>query len=254
MRPDQDRTPSGAASPTASSPNATPGHPGPLTPAGAVPPTSGEDPPRHDGQLQVALSAAPAIAILRSSTASRFAEVTRTLHESGVGVVELTLTTPGALDALREMATDAPDTLHLGIGSVTTAVEVELSVEAGARYVVSPAVVPEVVAEARRLEVAVLPGAFTPTEVLTAWRLGASMVKLFPAGSGGPSHLSAVRAPLPQVPLVPTGGVGIEEAAAYLRAGAVAVGLGTPLLGDACEGGGLAALRERAERLLGALG
>lgn len=205
--------------------------------------------PEQPDPLREALTAAPAIAILRSASATRFAEVTHTLHQGGVNVVELTLTTPGALDALRELAADAPPALQLGVGSVTSAAEAELAVAAGARYLVSPAVVPEVIAEARRLEVPVLPGAFTPTEILTAWRAGASMVKLFPAGTGGPAHLRAVRAPLPQVPLVPTGGVGIAEAADYLRAGASAVGLGTPLLGDACEGGALSALRERTERL-----
>ena len=205
--------------------------------------------PQRPDSLREALTTVPVIAILRSSAATRFAEVTHTLHQGGVNVVELTLTTTGALDALRELTADAPSPLHLGVGSVTSAAEVERAVAAGARYLVSPAVVPEVIAEARKLEVPVLPGAFTPTEILTAWRAGASMVKLFPAGTGGPAHLRAVRAPLPQVPLVPTGGVGIAEAADYLQAGAFAVGLGTPLLGDACEGGALSALRERTERL-----
>lgn len=205
--------------------------------------------PQRPDPLREALTAVPVIAILRSPSATRFAEVAHTLHQSGVHVVELTLTTTGALDALRELTADAPSALHLGVGSVTSAAEVERAVAAGARYLVSPAVVPEVIAEARKLEVPVLPGAFTPTEILTAWRAGASMVKLFPAGTGGPAHLRAVRAPLPQVPLVPTGGVGIAEAADYLQAGAFAVGLGTPLLGDACEGGALSALRERTERL-----
>ena len=103
--------------------------------------------------------------------------------------------------------------------------------------------------------VPVIPGALTPTEILQAWRAGASAVKVFPAAqAGGPAYLKAVRAPLPDIPLLPTGGIAVSEAAAYLRAGAIAVGVGNPLLGDAGEDGGdLAALRERADRLVRAV-
>lgn len=154
------------------------------------------------------------------------------------------------LDALREYAADAPPGLALGAGTVTTPAEALAAVEAGATYLITPTTSTEVIAEAVRLGVPVLPGAYTPTEILTAWRAGATMVKLFPAATGGPGYLRAVRAPLPHVPLVPTGGIGVTDAPAYLAAGAAALGIGGPLVGDACEGGSLAALGERVAALL----
>lgn len=211
-----------------------------------TPPTGPNEAARPaEPTLRTALGAVPVIAILRAGSARRFAEVTRTLCAAGVRAVEFTLTTPGALDALREYAPDAPRGTALGVGSVTTPAETEQAVAAGARYVISPATCPDVIAEARRLGVPVLPGALTPTEILTAWRAGAQLVKLFPASVGGPAYLRAVRAPLPGVPLVPTGGIGLDEARSYLDAGAAAIGMGGPLLADACESGSLQALAER---------
>ncbi|MDV5149663.1 bifunctional 4-hydroxy-2-oxoglutarate aldolase/2-dehydro-3-deoxy-phosphogluconate aldolase [Streptomyces sp. SBC-4] len=212
----------------------------------AAPPAPGA---AHEG-LRAALAAAPVIAILRSTSATRFAEVTDTLRASGVRAAEFTLTTPGVLDALREYAADAPPGLALGAGTVTTPAEAHAAVEAGATYLITPTTSTEVIAEAVRLDVPVLPGAYTPTEILTAWRAGATMVKLFPAATGGPEYLRAVRAPLPDIPLVPTGGIGAADAPAYLAAGAAALGVGSPLVGDACEGGSLAALAERAAAFL----
>jgi 2-dehydro-3-deoxyphosphogluconate aldolase/(4S)-4-hydroxy-2-oxoglutarate aldolase len=110
-----------------------------------------------------------------------------------------------------------------------------------------------VVEAARRLSVPVIPGALTPSEILATWESGVTAVKVFPAAPvGGPAYLAALRGPLPQVPLVPTGGIEIDDTRAYLDAGALAVGLGGPLVGDACQGGSLDALRERAERLVAA--
>ncbi|MFH8575297.1 bifunctional 4-hydroxy-2-oxoglutarate aldolase/2-dehydro-3-deoxy-phosphogluconate aldolase [Streptomyces zaomyceticus] len=219
------------------------------TPPEARTPPDGAPDAAPDG-LRAALAAAPVIAILRSTSATRFAEVTDTLLASGVRAVEFTLTTPGVLDALREYAADAPPGLALGAGTVTTPAEALAAVEAGATYLITPTTSTEVIAEAVRLGVPVLPGAYTPTEILTAWRAGATMVKLFPAATGGPGYLRAVRAPLPHVPLVPTGGIGVTDAPAYLAAGAAALGIGGPLVGDACEGGSLAALGERVAALL----
>ncbi|MEV4333562.1 bifunctional 4-hydroxy-2-oxoglutarate aldolase/2-dehydro-3-deoxy-phosphogluconate aldolase [Streptomyces sp. NPDC049597] len=203
--------------------------------------------------LSSALAAVPVVAILRSHSADRFPEVADTLRQTGVRAVEFTLTTPGVLDALRDYAQSLPDGLALGAGTVTTPREAEAAVAAGAEYLITPATSPEVVAAARQLGVPVLPGALTPTEVLTAWQAGAAMVKLFPASIGGPEYVRAIRAPLPDVPLVPTGGIRLEDAPAYLRAGATALGMGSPLVGDACEGGDLGALGDRAARLLGLL-
>ncbi|MEW2167329.1 bifunctional 4-hydroxy-2-oxoglutarate aldolase/2-dehydro-3-deoxy-phosphogluconate aldolase [Streptomyces sp. NPDC007084] len=200
--------------------------------------------PLHD-----ALAATPVVAILRSTSAASFPQVADALREEGVRAVEFTLTTPGALDAMREYAQNLPAGSVLGAGTVTSPRAAELAVAAGATYLITPGTTPDVIAEGTRLGVPVLAGAFTPTEILTAWQGGATMVKVFPASLGGPDYLRAVRAPLPDVPLVPTGGISLDAAPAYLAAGAKALGMGGPLVGDACSGGDLGALRERAARL-----
>ncbi|MGW6558524.1 bifunctional 4-hydroxy-2-oxoglutarate aldolase/2-dehydro-3-deoxy-phosphogluconate aldolase [Streptomyces hydrogenans] len=200
--------------------------------------------------LSSALAATPVIAILRAGSESRFPEVTQILGAEGVRAVEFTLTTPGALEALKELSQDRPGGLALGAGTVTTPRRAEEAVAAGATYLITPSYSPEVIAEAQRLDVPVLPGALTPTEILSAWQAGATMVKLFPGSIGGPAY---VRAPLPDVPLVPTGGISLEEPA-YLAAGATTLGMGGPLVGDACEGGSLTALRDRAALLVASVG
>ncbi|MGV9688427.1 bifunctional 4-hydroxy-2-oxoglutarate aldolase/2-dehydro-3-deoxy-phosphogluconate aldolase [Streptomyces sp. NPDC003444] len=197
-----------------------------------------------------ALTATPVIAILRSASPRRFPDVADVLHASGIRAVEFTLTTPGALDALREYAGGKPDGLALGAGTVITPADARRAVEAGATYLITPATCLDVVAEGRRLGVPVLPGACTTSEILSVWQAGATMVKLFPASVGGPEYVRAVRAPLGSIPLVPTGGISLDQAPAYLAAGAAALGMGGPLVGDACEGGSLEALRERADALL----
>ncbi|MBC6445714.1 bifunctional 4-hydroxy-2-oxoglutarate aldolase/2-dehydro-3-deoxy-phosphogluconate aldolase [Actinokineospora xionganensis] len=198
-------------------------------------------------RLDTALDLTPVIAILRASSAKHLVAVAETLREAGIRAAEFTLTTPGVYEALAGFAADG---MALGAGTVTTRHEARRAVEAGAGYLISPAVCLDVIAEARVLGVPVLPGAYTPTEVLTAWQAGAGLVKLFPAATGGVAHLKAIRAPLPDVELVPTGGIGLDDAAAYLDAGARAVGIGAPLVGDACETGDLGALRTRATALI----
>jgi 2-dehydro-3-deoxyphosphogluconate aldolase/(4S)-4-hydroxy-2-oxoglutarate aldolase len=194
------------------------------------------------------------VAILRAENAERADDVAAVLLENGIGSLELTLTTRGALEAVERLASKVPDGTDLGMGTVLTAAEVDRAVDAGARFVVSPAVVPEVIDAAVRHGIASYPGAFTPTEIYTAWSAGASAVKLFPGGALGPGYLKAVRAPLPDVPLIPTGGVDVEAVGAWLDAGAVAVGLGSPLIGDAlAPGGDLAALAARARAVSAAV-
>ncbi|WP_330253492.1 bifunctional 4-hydroxy-2-oxoglutarate aldolase/2-dehydro-3-deoxy-phosphogluconate aldolase [Nocardia sp. NBC_00565] len=192
----------------------------------------------------------PVIAILRADTATRFAEVTATLHEAGITAVEFTLNTPGALDAIRECSGFAHP---VGAGTVSTALDAARAVDAGAAYLITPTVCPEVIAEGRRLGVPVYCGAFTPTEIHSAWLAGATMVKVFPASVGGPGYVRAIRGPLPEIPLIPTGGIGLSDVRAYLDAGATALGMGAPLVGDACTGGDLDALRERAAAVRKAL-
>nr|WP_192757098.1 bifunctional 4-hydroxy-2-oxoglutarate aldolase/2-dehydro-3-deoxy-phosphogluconate aldolase [Actinopolymorpha pittospori] len=194
----------------------------------------------------------PAVAILRSSSAVRYAEVSDVLVDAGIRAVEFTFTAPDVAEAIRSYAARKPDGVALGAGTVVTAEQARQAVDAGATYLISPAVCLDVIEEGNRLGVPVLPGALTPTEILTAWRAGAAMVKVFPASAlGGPSYLKAVRGPLPDIPLVPTGGVDVANAGDYLAAGAVGVGVGSPLVGDACEpNGDLDALALRARTLV----
>ena len=202
--------------------------------------------------LQQAMKECPAVAILRSSSAVRYAEVSDVLVDAGIRAVEFTFTAPDVAEAIRSYAARKPDGVALGAGTVVTAEQARQAVDAGATYLISPAVCLDVIEEGNRLGVPVLPGALTPTEILTAWRAGAAMVKVFPASAlGGPSYLKAVRGPLPDIPLVPTGGVDVANAGDYLAAGAVGVGVGSPLVGDACEpDGDLDALALRARTLV----
>jgi 2-dehydro-3-deoxyphosphogluconate aldolase/(4S)-4-hydroxy-2-oxoglutarate aldolase len=193
------------------------------------------------------LAATRVVAILRAENADRAEAVVDVLVEAGVRSLELTLTTRGALEVVERLAKRVPSDVEIGVGTVLTAEEVDRSVDAGATFVVSPSVDQEVIAAALRRGVASYPGAFTPTEIVAAWKAGASAVKLFPAGSLGPGYLKAVRGPFPDIPVVPTGGVGADDIGPWLAAGALAVGMGGPLIGDALAADGdLDALAERA--------
>lgn len=189
------------------------------------------------------------VGIVRGGSGPAAVDTVRALFDAGVRLVEVSLSGAGALEALSLLAKEVPDGCWLGAGTVRTAADVVDVVDAGVTFVVSPALtesVPRAVAAA----MPVLAGALTPTEVETALSLGVDAVKLFPASLGGPEYLTALRQPYPEAPFVPVGGVGVEEAAAYLRAGAVAVGVGSPLVGDAASGGDLRALTERAKRFV----
>lgn len=207
--------------------------------------------PAH-ASLRAALASCRAIAILRAPSAERFPAILDVLAEAGVKAVELTFTTPGVLDAIAAYAARKPADVAVGAGTVLTAEQARQAVAAGATYLISPSVTLDVIAEAKRLGVPVIPGALTPTEIWQADAAGATMVKVFPAASlGGPSYLTALRGPLPNVALVPTGGVTIESVPDYLSAGASAVGLGSPLQGDAAApDGDLVALAQRARRVV----
>jgi 2-dehydro-3-deoxyphosphogluconate aldolase / (4S)-4-hydroxy-2-oxoglutarate aldolase len=200
------------------------------------------------------LAAVPVVAILRAADAGRFLEVGRVLYEGGVRAIEVALTSEGALAAFGRLREELPGDALLGVGTVRSAGDAERAVDAGAAYLVAPDLRPEMVGFAVGRGIPVVPGALTPTEVAAAWAAGATAVKVFPVSAvGGPGYVKAVRAPLPEVPLVPTGGVGIDDIGAYLAAGAAAVGLGSPLLGDAGDpGGDLGALADRARRAVAA--
>lgn len=180
---------------------------------------------------------------------SRLLHVAEALVEGGLCAVEVTMTVPNALQAMRRVAREV-DGVLLGAGSVLDAETARRAVEAGARYIVSP-VLDEAVIEAAHAEgAAVLPGAFSPTEVQRAYRLGAEFVKVFPAGMLGPAYLKALLAPLPHVKLVPTGGVSLDNAGTWIQAGARAVGVGSALLDrEAIAEGRYEQITENARRL-----
>jgi len=189
------------------------------------------------------------LVIIRGADPDAAIETSLVLLRSGIRFLEVSLVTADALGVIAEVTRSAPDGAVIGAGTVLTRDDVTRAAQAGARFMVTPAVT-ESVAESVALGIPVLAGAFTPTEVLTAMGLGATAVKLFPSALGGPAYLRALRDPLPDVPFVPVGGVDVVLAAEYLAIGAVAVGVGSPLVGDAVRGGALDALRARAAAFL----
>jgi 2-dehydro-3-deoxyphosphogluconate aldolase/(4S)-4-hydroxy-2-oxoglutarate aldolase len=198
----------------------------------------------------------PVVAILRARTADRFVAVSEVLYGAGFRCLEFTLTSHGALSALASVRAAFPDDLVLGVGTVRTVRHVHEAVEAGADFLVSQVFDPMLVAAGHAKSMPFFPGALTPTEIVRAWESGVPAVKVSPIGPvGGLEYFDQVRAPLPEIPLMPTGGVRLDEVDAYLRRGAVAVGLSGPLMGDALEDDGdLAALDERARGVIEAVG
>ncbi|HZN68703.1 MAG TPA: bifunctional 4-hydroxy-2-oxoglutarate aldolase/2-dehydro-3-deoxy-phosphogluconate aldolase [Tepidisphaeraceae bacterium] len=170
------------------------------------------------------------IAVLRLDSTRSLTAIARALLAGGVTNVEVTMTTPGALDGIRALAAEFGETLVPGVGTVLDVPTCEAAVAAGARYVVSPHFDPAVVSATKRLGGVSMPGAFTPTEMLRAWAGGADVVKVFPSAAVGPNYIRDVLAPLPHLRLMPTGGVDARNAADWIRAGAVCVGAGASLV------------------------
>lgn len=173
------------------------------------------------------------VAIVRDTDASadRLMRMGAELVRNGVSVVEFPLTNRAALEAIAGLNAELPGAA-VGVGTVLDREDLDRAVEAGAAFAVTPTVRDEVLERSRELGIPIIVGAFTPTEIATAWRGGATAVKVFPAGPVGVDYLRALRGPLPDVPFVPTGGVAVADAHRYLRAGAIAVGLGSDLIGD----------------------
>jgi 2-dehydro-3-deoxyphosphogluconate aldolase/(4S)-4-hydroxy-2-oxoglutarate aldolase len=174
------------------------------------------------------------IPVLRASSVELGHALVEAMMAGGVTVVEVTMTVPNALTLLRDLKQKHGDRLLLGSGTVTDAAQAEATIEAGAEFVVSPSLHPEVIAATKKLGKVSIPGALTPTEVITAWRAGADYVKVFPCSAmGGASYLKSLRAPFPELKLIPTGGVTLQTAADFLKAGARALGVGTDLVNAA---------------------
>ena len=170
------------------------------------------------------------IAIMRHTEARRAIETAEALREASVEVVEVTMNTSGALEMLRALTTHFGQNLVIGAGTVLSVDAARQAMDAGARLIVSPHLDEAIVRFSVEHGVVVIPGAFTPTEILRAWTSGASLVKVFPAGPVGPRYLRDLLAPLNDIPLVPTGGVTLDNAADFIRAGAAALGLGSALV------------------------
>jgi len=170
------------------------------------------------------------IAIVRFDRSEDLVQVARAIAEGGVKVIEFTMTTPSALGIISAARREFGNDVLLGAGTVLDAETARAAILAGAEFVVAPILKQSVIEMCRRYSKAVIPGAYTPTEILSAWEWGADMVKVFPAEVGGPAYLKSIRAPLPQVKLIPVGGVSLENTGDFIRAGACAIAVGSNLV------------------------
>ena len=194
------------------------------------------------------------VAILRADNGDRLVEVAEALLEGGIDVIEITFTVPNVLQILSDVRKRLGDRVLLGAGTVLDPETARAAFLAGAEFLVSPTVNTDVIRLARRYDKVMMPGAFTPTEVLTAWEAGADFVKIFPADVGGPSYLKALKGPLPQVRLLPTGGVNLETISSFLQAGASVVGLGSALVeSSAIRDGNMDRIRDLAVQYVAAV-
>jgi 2-dehydro-3-deoxyphosphogluconate aldolase/(4S)-4-hydroxy-2-oxoglutarate aldolase len=191
------------------------------------------------------------VAVIRLKDPAVLRAVVDALSEGGIRALEVTMTVPGAIELIRQLAATLPPECILGAGPVVDAETARRVIDAGAQFVVSPVFRLETILACHEHGAASMPGCFTPTEILNAWDGGADVVKVFPATALGPGFFKDVRGPLPHVKLMPTGGVTLDNAGEWIRAGAVAVGVGTALLdGTAIAAGDYATLKANAERIV----
>jgi 2-dehydro-3-deoxyphosphogluconate aldolase / (4S)-4-hydroxy-2-oxoglutarate aldolase len=170
------------------------------------------------------------VAVVRAESGEQLVNVVRALAEGGVTAAEITFTVPGAVEVIGRVRRELGDAVVLGAGTVLDPETARAALLAGAEYLVAPTVNLEVIRLARRYDKVVMPGALTPTEILSAWEAGADVVKVFPADVGGPAFLKAIHGPLPQIRLMPTGGVDLSTAESFLKAGACCLGVGGSLV------------------------
>ncbi len=194
------------------------------------------------------------VAIIRANSSNELFEAAVAIEAGGVDVIEITMTTPNALHVIGSVSDSLGDSVLIGVGSVLDTETARAAMLAGAEFVVSPVTKPGIIEICNRYGKVVIPGAFTPTEILRAWEAGADYVKVFPSSGVGPSYIKDIKAPLPQIPLIPTGGVTAENAAEFIKAGAAALGVGSALVSQAIiNSGDLDALTERAKVLVTAV-
>jgi 2-dehydro-3-deoxyphosphogluconate aldolase/(4S)-4-hydroxy-2-oxoglutarate aldolase len=192
------------------------------------------DPTRRKAAVLDQLTAEGLVPVIRAESADTALRIVDALVNGGIRTLEITMTVPDALSAIGSVAGRFGASVLLGAGTVTSGKLAEEAIDAGAEFLVTPCVVPEVIAVAKQRGVAVLPGALTPTEIFTAWSLGGDIIKIFPASNlGGASYLKALKGPFPQIPLCPTGGVNLQTIGDFVKAGASAVGVGGELVSRA---------------------
>ncbi len=195
------------------------------------------------------------VPVVRAASADEALAAIEAIRAGGIPILEITLTVPGAVEIIRELSRRIGDEALIGAGTVIDAETAKQCIDAGARFIVSPALDIPTIELCRRNEVPVFPGALTPTEILTAWRAGANAVKVFPANAvGGASYIKSLKAPLPQIELLPTGGVSLKTAADFIAAGAFALGVGADLVDlAALRRGEAAAITNKAREYVAAV-
>lgn len=211
--------------------------------------TAAETRPECAG-ASAALTASGLLAVLRANHAEQYAPVVETLVAAELNCIELTLTTPGTLAALPALRQNVPATTELGVGTVTTVEQARATAEAGADFLVTPTTNPDIVTVAVRAGIPVYPGGLTPTELYEGWTAGAAAVKLFPASTVRPEYLTQLRGPFPDLHVIPSGGINLDDAAQWIKSGSLAVSIGGPLLRDVFTNGDYDALQQRTERLV----
>ena len=210
---------------------------------------------RQKQEVLAALRDGGIVPVIRADSADTALRIVDALVAGGIRTLEITMTVPDAIGAIKAVADRFGSSVLLGAGTVTSRALAEGSLDAGAEFLVTPCVVPDVIAVAKERDVAVLPGAMTPTEVFTAWSSGGDIIKIFPASNvGGASYLNALKGPFPQIPLCPTGGVNLQTIGEFVKAGASAVGVGGELVSKAAiDAGDYGKITELAKQYVAAL-
>ena len=210
---------------------------------------------RQKQEVLAALREGGIVPVIRADSADTALRIVDALVAGGIRTLEITMTVPDAIGAIKAVSDRFGSSVLLGAGTVTSRALAEGSLDAGAEFLVTPCVVPDVIAVAKERGVAVLPGAMTPTEVFTAWSAGGDIVKIFPASNvGGASYLKALKGPFPQIPLCPTGGVNLQTIGEFVKAGAAAVGVGGELVSKAAiDAGDYGKITELAKQYVAAL-
>jgi len=202
-------------------------------------------------RITATIEAAGIVAVIRIKEPAKLQAVVDAISEGGITALEVTMTVPGAIELIAGLAPKMPPGFLLGAGTVVDPATALKVIDAGAQFIVSPVFRRDVIEACHSRDVAVTPGCFTPTEILDAWDAGADIVKVFPATALGPGYIKDVRAPLPHVKLMPTGGVTLDNAGEWIKAGAVAVGVGSALTdAKAIAAGDFGVLRANAERIV----